>query len=285
MKTLFYSILLSIICITFFPFNQLTAQDKKYLLLQANDTTVPSELLTQSAKVMNNRLITYGIKTNILVVENKAQICIELPDNINKFQFTKLLTSKGDLGFYGTLTTSEISEAGKKVNPDLKFEFPVTSSDSKIGCSASEDKKIFETISNYLKQFKLAGTTRLLWSQIDRNSQTCLFVLKTDEIGNPSLKRSDIESITSYKDKISQYFNIEIKFKTESAKIWAGLTKENLNKPIAIVIDTMVYYTPIVKTTIEKGLCEITGNLSEKEANYFIALVNNGTLPIKFTSK
>jgi preprotein translocase subunit SecD len=63
------------------------------------------------------------------------------------------------------------------------------------------------------------------------------------------------------------------------------MTKKNINKPIAEVIDEKVYYTPVVKARIENGLCEISGNLTQKEANYFIALVRNGPLPMAFRLK
>lgn len=285
MKTHFNSTILILVCIALYSLVPISAQNTKEFILQATNTNVSSEVLTQSAKVLNNRLITYGLKTDVLVNNDKAQIVLEFLGDVNKSEFVQLLTSKGYFGFYETMTLSEITESGKMVNPNLKLDFTTSSSDSRIGCSSSKDPKMAETILNYLKQINLAGNVKLLWSQINSNSQTCLYVLKTDNVGNPALGRPDIETITSIKDKNTQSFNIEIKFKPESAKIWAALTKKNLNKPIAIVIDDMVFYTPVVKTTMENGLCEITGNLTEKEANYFLALVNNGLLTTSFTIK
>lgn len=285
MKTFFSSVLLGIVCIVLDSLTPISAQKTKDLLVQASEINVSSEILTQSAKVMNNRLITYGIKTKVRVIYDKAQIVIELPNNINKSEFTQLLTSKGDLGFYETLTLREMKESQKNENQKSLNDFQVNSSDSRIGCATSKDPKMVETIQNYLKQNNLSGNTKLLWSQFDKNSQTCLYVLKTNNIGNPPLVRSDIVTISSSKDHNSQSFYIEIKFTPDASRIWADLTKKNLNKPIAIVVDDKVFYTPVVKTAMESGLCEITGNLSEKEANFFLALVNNGTLPTVFTIK
>lgn len=283
MKTFFNSILLSLICLVLYSITPVSAQNTKDLIIQAIDKNVSSEILTQSAKVMNNRLITYGMKSNVRVIYDKAQIVIEIPGNINKSEVTQLLTSKGDLGFYETLSLLEIKESLKNENQKSLNDFQGNSSDSRIGCATSKDPKMEETIKNYLKQDNLSGNTKLLWSQFNSNSQTCLYVLKSDKVGNPPLVRSDIETIISSKDNSSQSFNIEVKFKPEAAKIWADLTKKNLDKPIAIVIDDKVYYTPVVKTAMESGLCEITGNLSEKEANFFLALVNNGSLLTDFT--
>lgn len=285
MKTYFKSTIIILICIALYSLVPISAQNTKEFIIQASNTNVSSEALTQSAKVLKNRLITYGLKTDVLVNNDKTQIVVKFPGDVNKSELVQLLTSKGYFGFYETMPLSEITESGKIVNPDLKLDLKTSSPDSRIGCSSSKDPKMAETILNYLKQINLAGNVKLLWSQTNSNSQTCLYVVKTDNGGNPALGKQDIETITSKKDKNTQSFNIEIKFKPESAKRWAALTKKNLNKPIAIVIDDIVFYTPVVKTTMENGLCEITGNLTEKEANYFLALANSGLLTTSLTIK
>lgn len=285
MKTFFNSIKLSLICIVICSLTTLSAQNKGKLVIQATDITLSPEILAQSAGVMSDRLITYGMKTNISVIYDKAQIVVDIPRNFNKSELTQLLTSKGDLGFYETLTLSEIKKSLKNGNQESLNDFQGNSSDSRIACAASKDPKMEEKIQNYLKQNGLSANTRLLWSKTNSNSQTCMYILKTDNAGNPPMVRSDIETISSSKDNNSRSFSIKIKFTPEAAKKWADLTGRNLNKPIPIVIDDMIYYTPVVKTAVEGGLCEITGDLSEKETNFFLALVNNGNLPAHFTVK
>jgi SecD/SecF fusion protein len=66
-----------------------------------------------------------------------------------------------------------------------------------------------------------------------------------------------------------------------SAKVWAEITKKNLGKSIAIVIDDQVFAAPYVRSSVDNGECMITGNLSQKEINYLIALVNE-QLPVSF---
>jgi preprotein translocase subunit SecD len=284
MKTHFRSFIFIFVIIALWSFTTLEAQTKR-LLLQATNTDISAETMTQSVKVLNSRLLTYGLKTSLQVNFDKARISVDLPEDINKADVVQLLTNEGNFGFYETITLSEITAHSKNVNSDLEFDFQVSSSDSGIECSSSKDQKIQEKILNYFKQNNLAGNVKLLWSQINSNSQTCLYILKTDNEGNPVLGRHDIETINSVKDQNAESFNIEIKFKPESAKTWDDLTEKNLNKPIAIVIGDMVFYTPVVKTTMKNGMCEITGNLTEKETNFFLALVNSGPLPTAFTVK
>jgi hypothetical protein len=51
------------------------------------------------------------------------------------------------------------------------------------------------------------------------------------------------------------------------------------------VIDDKVVYAPVVRVPIENGLCEISGKLTQKNVNYFLALVNNEKLPLIFNIK
>lgn len=76
-----------------------------------------------------------------------------------------------------------------------------------------------------------------------------------------------------------------IQFKPNSVKNWANATTNNLNKPIIVMIDEKVFYTPIVKVPMENGLCEISGHLTSKDAGYFLALVNNEILPASLSIK
>jgi len=115
------------------------------------------------------------------------------------------------------------------------------------------------------------------------NSNNFAELLKINKGGKPLLVRSDVESINSSIDEGSQNLVTRIKFKPAATSVWADATKRNLNKPIAIAVDNQVFYTPTVKVVIESGLCEISGNFSQKEVRYFLALVNNGPLSINFT--
>ena len=52
----------------------------------------------------------------------------------------------------------------------------------------------------------------------------------------------------------------------EGAKAWARLTKENIGKAVAIVLDDMVYSAPNVQVEITGGRSQITGHFTPEEA-------------------
>jgi SecD/SecF fusion protein len=283
MKTIIYLIITSLICISLLSATQKTTESTKNVILQASDTKATSQLLKQSARVVTERLKTYGLERTVSILTDKSQIKIQLPNNINVSEIEQLLTTKGDLGFYETLTLTDINASLKNKNHHelLKIDPNAGPSDAKLGCSTFENQEIVDTMENCLRSINLLSDYKLFWGLQNCKSMSCIYALKTIA----TLTRSDIETIKSSRDKNTQSVTIEIKFKPASAKKWAITTKNNLDKPIAIVIDDKVFYTPVVKTPMEKGLCEITGNFTQKEVNYFLALVNNELLPIELILK
>jgi SecD/SecF fusion protein len=286
MKTIIYFIINSVICITLTSGTQKTSGSGKTVLLQATSNNPTTEQLTQSVKVISERLKTYGLKSfDVSIPSEKDQIKVQLPDNVELSEIEGLLTSKGELAFYETYTRKEITGLVKNNNQlfDLLISDPkASSSDSKIGCTTPENKDL---VDQYLQSNKIGDKCKFLWEMDLDKSQTCLYALKTETDRLPLLERSDVGTIKSLEDKKSSTYMIEMAFKPASSRIWAEATKNNLNKSIAIVIDDKVFYTPIVKVPMENGLCEISGNLSLKDVSFFLALVNNENLPLGFEIK
>ena len=273
MKTIYYFLFLSFICITF-GFSIQKSTRSKNVILQSTDSKISKELLIQSTKIISSRLKTYNLEASVSVISDNGQIKVQIPDDINVSEIEGLLTARGNLGFYETLTLKEIVGLSKK-------EFKTRPSEAILGCSSFENKQVVDSVEDILKSANLLSDYKLLWGLQNSKSLTCLYAVKI----NSALTKADIETIKSSMESNSQSITVKIKFKPTSAKIWANTTKQNLDKPIAIVIDNKVFYTPVVKTTMENGLCEITGNFNQKEINYFLALVNNETLPVNLILK
>ena len=64
----------------------------------------------------------------------------------------------------------------------------------------------------------------------------------------------------------------------EGAKAWARLTKENINRSIAIVLDGMVYSAPNVLGEITGGQSAITGNFTPEEAKDLANVLKSGKM-------
>ena len=64
----------------------------------------------------------------------------------------------------------------------------------------------------------------------------------------------------------------------EGAKAWARLTKDNINKSIAIVLDDLVYSAPTVQNEITGGRSEIKGHFTVEEAKDLANVLKSGKM-------
>ena len=85
------------------------------------------------------------------------------------------------------------------------------------------------------------------------------------------------DSRTNGEPKVSMSMN------AEGANIWAHLTKDNIGKQIAIVLDGTVYSYPVVNSEISGGNSEISGHFSVEEATDLVNVLKSGKLPAPAT--
>ncbi|MEX2043424.1 MAG: protein translocase subunit SecD [Patescibacteria group bacterium] len=73
---------------------------------------------------------------------------------------------------------------------------------------------------------------------------------------------------------------INITFNAEGAKKFAGLTRRNVGKPIAIILDGAIISAPRVSQEINDGNAVITGGFQVEEAKNLALQLNAGALPV-----
>lgn len=77
----------------------------------------------------------------------------------------------------------------------------------------------------------------------------------------------------------SAYANVSMSMNAEGSKTWARMTKDNIGKCIAIVLDNYVYSAPRVNTEITGGNSQITGNFTVEEAKDLANTLKSGKMP------
>ena len=87
----------------------------------------------------------------------------------------------------------------------------------------------------------------------------------------------------SYDNRRGGEPSVSMTMNAEGANIWARLTKENIGKQIAIVLDGTVYSYPTVNGEITGGSSEITGNFDQEEATDLTNVLKSGKLPAPAT--
>ena len=76
---------------------------------------------------------------------------------------------------------------------------------------------------------------------------------------------------------------VSMTMNAEGANVWARLTKENIGRQIAIVLDGTVYSYPVVNSEITGGNSSITGNFDVEEATDLTNVLKSGKLPAPAT--
>ncbi len=71
---------------------------------------------------------------------------------------------------------------------------------------------------------------------------------------------------------------IKMQMTPSGSRTWAKMTTDNVNKPIAIVLDDIVYSAPNVNGPIEGGNSEISGNFSVEEAQDLANILKIGKI-------
>ena len=86
-----------------------------------------------------------------------------------------------------------------------------------------------------------------------------------------------------YDQRRGGYPGVSMTMNAEGANVWARLTKENIGRQVAIVLDGTVYSYPTVQTEITGGSSSITGHFSIDEATDLTNVLKSGKLPAPAT--
>ena len=76
---------------------------------------------------------------------------------------------------------------------------------------------------------------------------------------------------------------VNLQFNAEGAKLFAKITKENVNKTVAIYLDGSAISTPVVREEINGGRAVINGKFTPEEAKLLVGRLNSGALPVPIT--
>lgn len=115
-----------------------------------------------------------------------------------------------------------------------------------------------------------------------------VYAIKTLDNGTAELEGEHITKASQGYDQMSaSRATVEMSMDAVGARIWANMTKRNIGKPIAIVLDDIVLTAPNVNQEITGGNSVITGNFSVVEAQDMANILQSGKLkaPAKIVSE
>ena len=72
---------------------------------------------------------------------------------------------------------------------------------------------------------------------------------------------------------------VEMSMNAEGSKVWGRMTRENIGKSVAVVLDNFVQSFPTVQGEIPNGRTEISGNFTIEEAKDLANMLKSGKMP------
>ena len=142
--------------------------------------------------------------------------------------------------------------------------------------------KVSAMLNSQIAKAVLPRDARFVWEvkAIDEaGSYFRLVALKAQRDGRASLEGDVITDARADFSQLSAYANVSMSMNAEGAKAWQRITKDNIGKSVAIVLDGFVYSFPTVQNEIAGGNSQITGNFTVEEAKDLANTLKSGKMP------
>ncbi len=176
-------------------------------------------------------------------------------------------------------TTSVINVIDRRVN-GLGVSEPSIQS-AKVGDKPAVIVEL-PGVTDVNEAINLIGKTAQLkfmeYNQENADSQNPADLWKDTGLTGAHLKHAEVQF-----DQSTGEPQVSLQFDAEGSKQFADITQRNLQKPVAIELDSEIISAPTVQTVIENGQAVITGKFSIEEAKTLAIELNAGALPVPIT--
>lgn len=141
-------------------------------------------------------------------------------------------------------------------------------------------------IINYISRKEVAAVfpydLKFAWSQkeVEDSKMLQVYALKEHPLTKGARLSGDIIS-NATKQEQEGLSTISMTMKPEPAVAWQQITKENINRSIAIMMDGKVLSAPIVLSEITGGQSSITADFSQQETEVLVILLTRGVYPVR----
>jgi hypothetical protein len=308
MKTLNIILVIIIIAFSFAGCTSKNNFDFRFTVIpESNSSVITSNEMNNTAETISKRLYNSlgipkeGLKTE--VTEKQISFTISKVDTNEIAAIKKIITDNPRLEFWETWENSEIIGYLKDADSLLRGRFAsqnplfsilgprITTTGEPlpscmIGVSGVNDTA---TVNGYLKMPEVRAlfpfNLKFLWSQGPYkydHSKTLyeLHAIKvTTKDGKSPLDGSAIVSARPVSEASMPTVRINLTMSAEGSDTWARITRENINRCIAIVLNGKVRSYPRVNAEITGRNTDITGDFTKEEANDLVNNLNSGNIP------
>ena len=245
-----------------------------------------SQLNTRLANIASGKADTAKVDT----VKTESAKEVAAADTAKKEASSKFVLKKetADAGAKAADKAAKNSDAelakAKKQNPLFAIFQPVQGQAlSTVGYAHERDTaEINKLIYGEEAKKVIPSDVKLLWSAKPVEGTKNIFELHALKVTSTS-GRAPLEGdvITDAKDEFDNFGRpcVSMSMNNEGARLWAQLTKQNVGKAIAIVLDGVVYSAPRVNGEITGGNSQISGNFTIEDTKDLANTLKSGRMP------
>ena len=236
----------------------------------------------------NNQEITpYLTQLDQRLANGETKVDTAATDSTKKVQAKAAATPKFALNKNNAAKGEDAQMAAlKKMHPLLSMLQTIPGDAlSLVGYASVRDTAaINKMIYGQLAKQILPSDLKLLWSAkpeegLNKKNVYGLYALKITTSDGRAPLEGDV--VTNAKDDFNQHGRpqVSMTMNSEGAREWAALTKANVGKAIAIVLDGVVYSAPRVTGEIAGGQSSISGNFTIEDTKDLANTLKSGRMP------
>ena len=227
------------------------------------------------------------LATSLSAEETEAEVETNVTENADS------TAKKGDLASAIANNASNDSQATQAEIERFKKQHPLLSklqlTQGAYGCVVGfAHKRDMDAISELLATPEakdiLPSDVQLKWGvkgmgEGEGSDWYELYAIRVTERNGRAPLEGDV--ITDAKDEFDQHGRpcVSMQMNVDGARRWAALTKANLHRSVAIVLDNNVYSAPTVKSEITGGNSQITGNFTAEDTRDLANVLKSGKMP------
>ncbi|UPS44735.1 protein translocase subunit SecDF [Prevotella sp. E15-22] len=255
--------------------------------LQFHETYMVEEAMPYILQLAN----TYMAEMSNVKAGKKAEVAdtaaveAEAADSVNALDLAAAAAQKSELAQEGGKDAINLLTL-------LDTRFAGQESQCMVGYAhVTDTAEVNRVINSEIAKTVLPKEMRLYWDAkitklpLENGKKIKMLALYAIKISDPNGKApltGDV--VTTAKDDYSNEIGnvgpvVSMQMNTEGTRIWANLTKMNVGRAIAIVLDEAVYSAPRVNGEIPGGSSQISGKFTQADTKDLANTLNSGKMP------
>jgi preprotein translocase subunit SecD len=212
----------------------------KFSLSREEEKRIQQNAVNQGLETIRNRVDQFGVAEPTIQAQGERRILIQLPGIKDADRAIKL--------------------NGKTARLDFKMVDESISAETALNGSIPDGDQIL-----YKREENL---------ETGEVTKTPFLVKKRTVLTGETLSGADVRYDTEFNEPY-----VAITFNSIGAMIFQEVTRENVKKRLASVLDDNVYSAPVIQEEIAGGRAQITGQFTTEEARDLAIILRAGALP------